>query len=34
MLWADAQMLLCVSGTIFGREVVPEVWSSNATLSG
>ena len=30
MLRAEAQTLACVSGTIFGREVVPEVCSTSA----
>ena len=33
MLLAEVQMLACVSGTIFGREVVPEVWRMSATSS-
>ena len=31
MCFADAQTLACVSGTIFGRDVVPEVCSISAT---
>ena len=27
-------MFLCDSGTIFGREVVPDVWSTSAMSSG
>ena len=34
MLRAEAQMLACASGTIFGREVVPEVCRMSATSSG
>jgi hypothetical protein len=34
MLRADAQMFCCASGTIFGREVVPEVCSTRAMSSG
>src|ERR1700722_15954282 len=34
MLRADVQMLACVRGTIFGREVVPEVCRMSATSSG
>ena len=33
MLLADAVRLPCVSGTIFGFEVVPEVWSTSAVSS-
>ena len=33
MLRAEAQTLPCVSGTIFGREVVPEVCSTSAMSS-
>ena len=33
-LRALAQVLPCVSGTILGREVVPEVWSTRATSEG
>src|ERR1700733_13557318 len=32
MLRAEVQMLACVSGTIFGREVVPEVCKMRAVL--
>ena len=31
MLLADVQMLAPVRGTIFGREVVPDVWRMSAT---
>ena len=31
MLWAEATTLRWVSGTSFGREVVPEVCSKSAT---
>src|SRR5262245_30543714 len=31
---ADAHRLACVCGTIFGRDVVPEVRSTNATSLG
>jgi len=34
ILSAEATTLLWVSGTIFGREVVPEVWRMSATSSG
>ena len=34
MLRAEVQMLAWVSGTIFGREVVPEVCRMSATSSG
>jgi hypothetical protein len=34
MLRAEAQRFFCDSGTIFGREVVPEVCSTMATSSG
>ena len=34
MFAAEAQRLAWVNGTILGRAVVPEVWSSNATFSG
>ena len=34
MLRAEAQTLRCESGTIFGRDVVPEVCSTSATSSG
>ena len=34
MLLAEAQILAPVSGTIFGREVVPEVCRMSATSSG
>ena len=30
---ADAQTLRCASGTIFGRDVVPDVWSTSAMSS-
>ena len=33
MLRAEVQMLACVSGTIFGREVVPDVCRMSATSS-
>ena len=33
-LRADVQMLACVSGTIFGRDVVPDVRNSSATSAG
>ena len=33
MLLADTVKLPCVSGTIFGFEVVPEVWSTRAVSS-
>ena len=33
ILPADAMRLAWVSGTIFGREVVPDVWSTRATSS-
>jgi len=33
-LQAEAQMLACVSGTIFGRDVVPEVCRISATFTG
>ena len=33
MCWAEAQTLRCVSGTILGRDVVPEVCSTKATSS-
>ena len=31
-LWADRQTLACVSGTIFGRDVVPEVNKINGVV--
>ena len=31
---ADAQMFLCASGTILGRDVVPDVCSTSAMSSG
>ena len=31
---ADAAMFLCASGTIFGRDVVPDVCSTSAMSSG
>ena len=34
MLRAEAQMLRCDSGTIFGRDVVPEVCRTSAMSSG
>ena len=34
MLRAEFQMLACDSGTIFGREVVPDVCRMRATSSG
>ena len=34
MLWAELQMFSCVKGTILGRAVVPEVWSTSAVSSG
>ena len=34
MCLAEAVTLACVSGTIFGREVVPEVCNTNAISSG
>ncbi len=34
MFPAEAHTFRCSSGTIFGREVVPEVWSTSATSSG
>ena len=34
MLYADAQTLVWVSGTSFGRDVVPDVGSTSATSSG
>src|SRR3984885_16221294 len=34
MLRAEVQMLPCVSGTIFGLEVVPDVCRMSATSSG
>ena len=34
MLRADAQMFFCANGTIFGRDVVPEVCSTSAMSSG
>jgi hypothetical protein len=34
MLRAEAHRLRCVSGTILGRDVVPEVCSTSATSSG
>ena len=34
MLRADAQTLRCASGTIFGRDVVPDVCSTSAMSSG
>ena len=34
MFAAEVQRLAWVNGTILGRAVVPEVWSSNATFSG
>ena len=32
-LWADWQTLACVKGTIFGRDVVPDVIRMKASLS-
>lgn len=34
MFCALAVMFRCVSGTSFGRDVVPDVWRSSATSSG
>ena len=34
IFFADAHTLRCVNGTIFGREVVPDVCNTNATSSG
>src|ERR1019366_4657559 len=34
MLFADAHTLRCASGTIFGRDVVPDVCRTSATSSG
>src|SRR5687768_4380277 len=31
---ADAHTFFCASGTILGRDVVPDVWSTKATSSG
>ena len=33
MLFAEAKTLDCKSGTIFGRDVVPDVWRISATSS-
>src|SRR5690242_17863960 len=34
-IWcAEVQMLACVRGTSFGRDVVPEVWRTKATSLG
>ena len=34
MLRAEAQTFDCFSGTIFGRDVVPDVWSTRPISSG
>ena len=34
MLAAEAQMFACESWIIFGREVVPDVWRTSATVCG
>jgi hypothetical protein len=34
MFFAEAQRLLCLRGTILGREVVPEVCRTKAMSSG